>query len=576
MEETLKLDEELFLNNQDDNAGVNKDPRQFENTLKLYMQYLGVLKELDEIYNDTVHPQKRESIKKTEVMVVSRIIQLRHYFVRVNPSYIRSMEKSGGGKNSCPPLMGWEYTNINFHHFSPQFKFKWNASLLPTIPTFFKDKTSREGMARDQRDTLVRGYVKLKSESDTKKLQTATSANSTCKSPTDDESGVAPSSPPLVVKKPGNNDSENIILEDYSESEINRIEHRSSTIIQKFVRGFLVRNRCKNKESLLLSMIGMKHPQNLNHQQKQHRDTVRLKELDEKKKFQQTQNEIRYKDAVTELKDEVRRDKGFGMKQFLRSMRIQWATEKINETNQVPDSMSEFYKSQNMGEGADLGEESTSPTNKISSLVSSLKDDISNFSATWKDPSFEGGDLFDEGLARDIAQKEIEKELQKDVDEQLLSNFKRIKSLSSNGTSKSTKRGDKSKSKKKSKGKKKKEKPLPGDKIAELKGIDTGHIVSILVAEDLLKLSDDFPLMKDFICLEESDSSMAKGKESNGADLPYPNLLQVKRVSLLEYDMMNDLSLSNVSHKLQFFPEACHRILCHADGVPRCSKEFGG
>ncbi len=533
LEETVKFDEELSLNNQDDSTNVSKDPRQFENTLKLYLQYLGVLRELEEIYNDTVHPQKRESIQKSEVLVVSRIVQLRHYFVRANPSYIRSMETSGGGDNSYPPLTGWEYTNMNFHRFSPQFKFKWNAALLPTIPSFFKDKMSRDGRMRDQRDSLVRGYIKLKSQSDDRKNQMASSTSSISTSPTEDENenGAASSSSSLDIKKPRENESENMILEDYTETEMNRIEHRSSTIVQKYFRGFLVRRRCKNNDTLLLSMIGIQHPQNIGQQQqKQHQDIVRLKELDEMKKFQQTQNEARYKDAVTELKDEVRRDKGFGMKQLLRSMRIQWATEKINQTNQVPDSMDEFYKSQTMGDGTDPSEDSSSQTNKVGSLISSLKDDIANFSATWKDPSFEGGDLFHEGLAKDIAQKEIEQELQKDVDVQLLSNFKRINSLSSNGSSKSTKKSDKSK--KKSKGKKKKEKPLPGDKIPELKGMDTGHIVSILVAEDLLKLSNDFPSMDDFICLEESDSSIAKGKESNGLNLPYPNLLQVKRVSI--------------------------------------------
>lgn len=516
LEETVIADEEICegrVNNNHSDA--------FENILKLYVQYLGILKEIEELYNSNVYPQQREAMREIEVLVVSRIIQMRKSLCQENPSYLRSRDAQNQDQDFT--LKGWEYVNINSDRFSSQLKFKYSA-LMPIIPNFYLDDSS--DTTKECRDALVKGYIRQQQEKevnstiepeasdlevrvDIKKHQDSSSSYS------DKELAdhVAPSS--------------SIFMNDYSPAD----NERATTMIQKCVRGFLVRVHLKNDKSRLLRMIGMEESDENQVQLK----TVKLEGLDELTNCEQIQNELQYKDALVELKEQVRHEKIFSIKKLLRFLRVNWVTSMINETNHIPDSLDEFYKDRE-GKGAkESGTKTDSTFDK--EIFSSLKDVISTSKSMLGDNLLPEEDehIYSEELAKRKLEKEIEDEVREEVDHELSCNLKRI---SGPGIAKKAAKKKTKISKKKNKNS---QKALPGSKIADLKNVDTGHIVSILIANNMLYVPNDYLRLKDFICSNESDSlrDFLCSKESfesitsgrGGHDLPYPNLSQLKRVS---------------------------------------------
>ena len=90
----------------------------------------------------------------------------------------------------------------------------------------------------------------------------------------------------------------------------------------------------------------------------------------------------------------------------------------------------------------------------------------------------------DVNQAKAIVRPGVYEEIRKQVDEMLVMNLRKIQmQIAPKGKKKSKK--TKSKKAKKSK-KDKKKKPLPGEKIAELKGLDSDQMLSILIEHQLV------------------------------------------------------------------------------------------
>ena len=78
----------------------------------------------------------------------------------------------------------------------------------------------------------------------------------------------------------------------------------------------------------------------------------------------------------------------------------------------------------------------------------------------------------------------VYEEIRKEVDEMLAMNLKKIQMQIAPKSKKKAKKVKKKKTKKSKKDKKKK--PLPGEKIAELKGLDSDQILSMLIENQLV------------------------------------------------------------------------------------------
>ena len=86
--------------------------------------------------------------------------------------------------------------------------------------------------------------------------------------------------------------------------------------------------------------------------------------------------------------------------------------------------------------------------------------------------------------AKAVVRPGVYEEIRKQVDEMLAMNLKKIQMQIAPKSKKKSKKSKKKKAKKSKKDKKKK--PLPGEKIAELKGLDSDQILSMLIENQLV------------------------------------------------------------------------------------------
>jgi hypothetical protein len=481
----------------------------FKHNINLYMNYLCILTKLETIYNGMTHPQKREHIKGTLTLVIRRVIQLRHYFYH-NP-YWKSTSVLSTSAKSLPQVESWEYLDFNSDAFSTELKFQWNAMQTP-IPQFIQDDCKN---AKITRNSLVAQYIRsfqCNSGEEYESIgQEATSDNETS-----------------FLGSMRNHTPTALELGDYTILEMNAIQNKAATTIQRYTRGYFIRLQQKRNTAWIQMFIGMMD-NTFDHDLRE-TNKKRLADLDERKEYEMRRNKVGYKDALSDLRDEVRRDEGFAMKQDLRAKRIEWVTAKIAETNQVPESLQEFYDSQasNDSTGEPNDQNVLVDYDRLSSaLYNSFKDDILKFNMLWaNEDESKKNEMFSAALAKDlVVRDQVRAEIQKTVDHELLTNLKRINELDSGKKTKNT--SDKTKKGKNGKSKKgKKEKGLPGDKFIDLKGIDTGTIIEKLARYELIEIPQDAS-MDNFVCSNESKICVDEGYVYP----PIPTISEAKRVS---------------------------------------------
>lgn len=463
----------------------------FKQYFVLYLEYLNYLKTLERIYNDLVHPQKREHVRGTLTLIIQRIIQLRHYFFN-NPhcDYKSQVET-------------WEFLDVDDEAFSPELKFRW-STMETAIPQFLKDDCKTLKMSRNN---LVAQCVRRYQLNDDNKQDSVTDGTK------------YDGTPSLLDKK-----MSTFELEDFTKTELNDIRDQAAITIQRNTRGYLIRLHRKRSDEWIKMFIGlMKDPfeYDLGEANKKC-----LKEIDERKEYTKRKNEIGYKDALTDLRDEVRREEGFAMKQDLRNARIEWVTSKIAETNQVPESLQEFYDTQvqNDASGSAANNMPFDHGKFPVTLYKQFKDDILKFNILWRcEDESSKNEVFSTELAKDlVVRDQIRAEIQEIVDNELLRNLKRINQLDCGKKHKAKDKAKKGKNGKSRKGKK--EKGLPGEKIAEMKGIDAGTIIERLVQHGLVEIPQ-YGQMDDLICSHESKI------RAGGKSLPSATLSEARRVS---------------------------------------------
>jgi hypothetical protein len=467
----------------------------FDHYINLYFHYIMIAQGVEECYDAMVHPQKRDDIKEIMTLVICRIIDLRHHIVKWNPSCVDLQKKSGGKSNEPFP---WEY--IDMHKYMTNMKIRPHRLDTP-IPSFFKVEDSQK---RKERNALVEGYMQLKLSITTLPLQD----HRYIEKEEDNKEEVALGPKSKVI---------NAFDASFRESNVRR--DKCTVMIQRIVRGYLVRRDIERKLEKEQIFIGMHQPYNdgRNDKLKQHLDDMCLL-----RKQGQLEIDEEYRDALVALKGLVKQENEFDMKQSLMKERVEWVTEQIAKTNNIPETLDDFYKNKNTcvsdnqimdstvneKEKTSDSKEKPAVTNPDQLLVS-INKRLLKYKEIWnqneeKKCKSQG---YNEDVAKNLVVKdEVYEEARKIVDTLLLKNLCRIKALQSNGSGKAggKKGGDKKKKGKASKGKKGKGKgkgkgkALPGDKIPSLKSMDTGHMLSVLVENKLINHVEDMSL-NDFI-----------------------------------------------------------------------------
>ena len=470
----------------------------FELNMNFYLKYVGVLLELDSIYNEMTHPQKREFIKGTQTLIIKRIIELRYYFYR-NP-YLKSVS----GSNI--KLESWDYLDFQSDTIPSEYKFKLFSMLTP-IPHFIKDDRQSDKLARNH---FVAQCLR--------RFQSNSEDEGTANDP--NESSVGADKCILDQSLTA------LDIGDLSKVEINAIQMNRAITIQRYTRGFLIRLQQKRNKEWIRVFIGLMEndvdliQKNLNEK--------RLENLGEEREYMKKRSSTEYIDSLFDLRDEVRRNEGFSIKEDLFAKRIKWVSAKISETNQIPESLQDFYDAPQTSETPNESKDNQNISyvgGKLSSnLYEAFMDNISTFNSLWANEDVSAkNETFSPTLAKDlVAREQVIEEIRKTVDHELLTNLRRLKELDNDAKCK--KNADKSKrGEVERKSKRKKEKDLPGDKIPELKGIDSYEIIERLARYNVIQMTN--VSMDKFICSDEFEIC------DNECYPPLPSMQEAKRVS---------------------------------------------
>jgi len=129
-------------------------------------------------------------------------------------------------------------------------------------------------------------------------------------------------------------------------------------------------------------------------------------------------------------------------------------------------------------------------------LTSGMLKNVQEYESTWdgRDETDNFQQKHDVDIAKTVVRPGVYEDIRQQVDDMLLMNLKKIKmQIAPGGKGKKGKKGKK-KGKKSKKNKGKKKKPLPGEKISELKGLDADHMLSVLIENQIVVRCRDKPM----------------------------------------------------------------------------------
>ena len=182
---------------------------------------------------------------------------------------------------------------IDMHKYVSSKNIRPNELYTP-IPSFFQDE---ELQKRKERDALVEGYMQLKL--------------SLSSLPLLDDEGQHVEEEAEEKVKIGPEGKTNCVYDDsFRDSNVRRNE--SAISIQKNFRGYLVRCKLQNQLDEERSFIGMRVSDEVNSQLKQHVEDMCLRT-----KQSQMEIDTEYREVFSSLKELVKRENGFDIKNKL-------------------------------------------------------------------------------------------------------------------------------------------------------------------------------------------------------------------------------------------------------------------
>jgi len=517
------LNEQLHVEgiNEDEDEGGGKGAKEvtifqaFQHFACLYIKYLQIFRKLEVCYDSIIHPQKRIHIKKVLELVIRRVIELKHDLVIWNPpnSFVRVPK---GQEEAFP----WEYVHLD--DILVDLKLSPETLEVP-VPRYFREDNLKQ---LEQRDRLALGYMRLKHNTD----QIFMDDQFSSALPSDEmtlekaieviqrnERGRQGKERAMLVKDLRDKEKQGRMYEASAQVEMD-VDIAASNI-QRIVRGMKSRRAAAVERENELVFIGMRP----------RRDNVDMLESEMKmsyvkRKQEQLENKKLYYKALEDLKEVILDEDGPDIRENLREERTLWVTDQIAQ-EKFPEELDEFYATKlapppqdaaadgkgDKGKGAPKKAEKKEekgkggkdakgkgakdeprPLPKLqgkTELTESMANTVENFEETWenRDETDNFQQRHDVPLAKEIVRPGVYEQIRLQVDEMLMMNLKKIKMQIAPGKGGKGKKGKgKGKGKKGKKDKGKKKKPLPGEKIAELKGLDADQMLSMLIENNLV------------------------------------------------------------------------------------------
>lgn len=546
----------------------------FNHFSQLYVRYLHVYKVLEECYESIINPQLRPPIKSILELIILRILELQKELATWNPpnSHVRII--NNGVEENFP----WDI--INFDQVLMEMKLSPDV-LRIAVPRSFQEEASLKVRIREE---TVSAYMLQKHQRDDFYLPT--------------QQAHLPSGEinPIYVSDFGRQAFEAAeALRQQKRRETDSTleskvftEDKAATAIQRIFRGRRDRQFVAMERKRELVSLGMLENDasipittRLRFEDRTARDARKLLQGAAKRQYEGT--------ALSDAKRAVEETEGDKYQSDLKSERMQWLSSEL-AAGRYPKTLDEFYASRQPlpppgsaePKAAEKGKpesdkKSTKAADKkseakaekkpskgqssaavldaksvavpkltdSSQVLGPLAEAIAQFSSDSKPlVPLEMGDEYSLELAAQAVRPSAFDDICKRVDEDFVQRLRKLELLFSTPAKGKKVGGAKKGTNKKDKGKK--AKLLPGEKLAELKGLDTSQMLSILIESKLIlktrkRLLDEFINEFDYLGSMRRDSD----RRAPGTWEPEPPSLQQVRQMVLEYCI-----LPNISHKI--------------------------
>eukprot|EP00981_Chlorochromonas_danica_P013134 scaffold5903_cov165-Ochromonas_danica.AAC.9 len=396
------------------------------------------------------------------------------------------------------------------------------------IPKYFKEDAKRR---LEQRDSIVSGFMHLKHN--TEKILINDPYDSAIVTETmtlekaieiiqRNERGRQGAERAALVRALREKERQGRIFESSARMEMDH--DLAATNLQRMMKGFVSRVEATKERENELMFVGMK-PRKDDVDALQH--DLNLAYI--KRKQEQIENKEAYEKALEDLKEVIADEEGPEKREEFREERTLWVTDQIAQ-DKFPEDLEDFYKTKmyvkeeppdsaaaggkdgKKGKGKEEKQDKKSDKKdkkgsgggkkgKVeeveampklqgkTELTDTMVKLVQEFEQVWdgRDESDNFQQKHDAELGKAVVRPGVYEEIRKQVDDMLIMNLKKIKlQVAGNAKGKGKKGKGKGKKGKGKKNKGKKKKPLPGEKIAELKGLDADHMLSVLVEYQLV------------------------------------------------------------------------------------------
>mmetsp|Transcript_218 Transcript_218/g.256 ORF Transcript_218/g.256 Transcript_218/m.256 type:complete len:881 (+) Transcript_218:50-2692(+) len=534
----------------------------FQHFARLYIKYLQIFSKLEQCYDRMVHPQKRLDVKVVLELIIQRVIQLKHLLVKWNPPRSELQPKPPAPEIPFP----WEYVNLD--DILADLKLPPEALEVP-IPSYFREDNASSLKLRDK---MISGYMQLKHGEDSIPLEEDVELD-----PTMEELGLEQVMEIIQRNERGRQGKARGSLKRdemfgrmrvaTASTKVDPPEDVAACDFQRVYRGYRARVLALAEREKELEFLGMKP--NPGAAASDAKLVEELATAQRKRKTEQAENKDSYAKALVDLKEEVQRDEGPRMRDQLRQERHLWVTDKIAETKDIPEDLTDFYKDrypalpepeavEEAGGGkkgkkddkkgkkdekkgkkgkkkkdaADDGPpEAPPPLHGKSETTTIAFDRVVNYKGVWegKNEAYNFSQKHDVELAKQQIRIDVEKELRDSVDEMLKQNLAKIKAQLAGG-GKGGKKGKKGKGKGKA---------LPGEKISDIKNLELDEMLALLVDS---KVINSYRPRR--ICDFVGGCSYRSSKSNNGepetakkVQMPVPSMAQI-RSAVTEYAVL--------------------------------------
>ncbi|XP_023330690.1 IQ and AAA domain-containing protein 1 isoform X2 [Eurytemora carolleeae] len=437
----------------------------YKTVSKVYIRYVGVLRNLDACYDQMLHPQKRILVRKVLEATIGRIIELKH-----------------------------ELVNLDLNEFSMLDDILSDMKMTPDkleipIPTYLSQERIEE--VNYWSGLLLEVRKKMDSHSQAKNAKTMDRVEAIRLLQVHERARQGRLRAKLMhdIRIQQEEDRKN-----KPNSLLTMTEIKAACRIQRIWRGFLARKFVKQKREEELTFIGMIPPPvyPVVFQEK-------LKEISASRREKQMEHEASYKKSLLDIKEEIRDAEGPDLTEKMKDDIRKWFWEEKDEQGRFPDYPSDdeggsnavfhpenVYQSSEMdfgkrkeergkkeekGRKEEIEEEELGFRLQPSQFFTNIKAADAEFKDTWagRDEKHNNKQEADSLILSNLKRKEVEDETRRVVDAIMREELEILKAAVERDKGKKGKLSKKRKKGKKGqkKGKKKKDKDLTPDRTTE-------------------------------------------------------------------------------------------------------------